>query len=253
MSQRSIFKCFMYMGFAICGLIPFQTAGATNHTATSTFQDWSQGAHSSPVPGQYSKTRIKRLILLEAQNYPELPVELALAVAKVESNFDASAVSSKGARGVMQIMPKTAQSVFDLDPDRLWDPVVNIRTGIHYLSELYQQYDQNWEAALSHYNGGSLKAENGYQPHSYTRSYIEKVNYWKQRYALKHSDPVYVKSSEPVFSHQAAVTAQSLTRPVSKKPVYSSQSELQIRMQSARARFRDSLQRWENPSDNQWD
>ena len=58
-----------------------------------------------------TSTEIKRIIIEEAEN-SRVPAALALAVAKVESNFNEDALSPVGARGVMQIMPKTGQRVF---------------------------------------------------------------------------------------------------------------------------------------------
>jgi soluble lytic murein transglycosylase-like protein len=73
---------------------------------------------------------------------------LALAVAKVESNFDDNALSSAGARGVMQIMPKTARDEFGVQKDELWDAALNIQIGIDYLELLYDRYGK-WELALA--------------------------------------------------------------------------------------------------------
>ncbi|MEM9570751.1 MAG: lytic transglycosylase domain-containing protein [Pseudomonadota bacterium] len=126
---------------------------------------------------------VQMTILEEAIANETVPAHLALAVARVESNFDALARSPKGARGVMQIMPRTASGEFDISPDQLWDVRTNVRTGILFLEQLYLQYDNSWEAALSHYNGGVLKrTSSGVAiPHSYTQRYIDDVlKYWRQ-------------------------------------------------------------------------
>ena len=111
-----------------------------------------------------------------------VPPALALAVAQVESNFRADAKSPVGAQGVMQIMPATAKGVFNISADHLRDPKINVRIGVSYLERLYRQYGGRWDLALSHYNGGSLKRQNGrYVAHSYTRGYVAKVmRYWRQ-------------------------------------------------------------------------
>ncbi len=126
-------------------------------------------------------TSIQEIIIEEADLNPTVPVYLALAVARVESNFDATAESSAGARGVMQIMPLTARSEFAADPDMLWDARTNIRMGVEFLERLYFLYDRNWSAALSHYNGGTLSRSAAGEPviHSYTQGYIGDVErYW---------------------------------------------------------------------------
>lgn len=131
----------------------------------------------------YSREAIQRMVIQEANANGTVPAALALAVARVESNFRAGAESGAGARGVMQIMPATAWGEFRVRADRLWDPRVNIRLGVEYLDRLYHQYGRRWELALSHYNGGTLKGGKGARaiPHSFTRKYVAKVmGHWRQ-------------------------------------------------------------------------
>ena len=85
-----------------------------------------------------------------------VPPSLALAVAKVESDFRARALSSAGARGVMQIMPATAKGEFGVSADELWDARLNVQLGIDFLARLIKRYDGRWDLALSHYNGGRV-------------------------------------------------------------------------------------------------
>ena len=126
--------------------------------------------------------KVQRLVANIATKNGTVPPALALAVAKVESSFRANAESPVGAKGVMQIMPATAEGVFDISADKLGDPEINIRIGVSYLERLYRRYGGRWDLALSHYNGGSLKRKNGrYISHSYTRGYVAKVmRYWRQ-------------------------------------------------------------------------
>ncbi|MBL6928909.1 MAG: lytic transglycosylase domain-containing protein [Rhodospirillales bacterium] len=115
-----------------------------------------------------------------------LPASLALAVAKVESNFNPKALSSAGARGVMQIMPKTGKDLYNAQADDLWDAQLNIRLGIDYLKSLIKRYEGRWDFALSHYNGGSRV---GKPPHSKvipaTRKYVDAVLAWQRRFERK--------------------------------------------------------------------
>lgn len=129
------------------------------------------------------KPDVQRMIVQEAAR-SVVPASLALGVAKVESNFNPSARSPVGARGVMQIMPKTARDVFGVtDPEDLWDARTNIRLGITYLEQLYYQYGQRWDLALSHYNGGTLKKKRGrYVGHGYTQDYVDAVLAWQDRF-----------------------------------------------------------------------
>ena len=142
---------------------------------------FANNALATYAPGPH-RSQVKEMIVHASIENGTVPASLALAVAKVESDFQYDVESSAGARGVMQIMPSTARGEFDLHKDELWDAETNIRTGVTFLSDLYYAYGQDWELALSHYNGGSLKKKNGlYVPHSYTRGYVEKVmKYWHQ-------------------------------------------------------------------------
>lgn len=125
-----------------------------------------------------SRFEVKQMVIAEAER-SSVPVSLALAVAKVESDFNARALSSAGARGVMQIMPATGRGEFGLAPDQLWDARTNVRTGVAFLERLYAQYNGRWDLALSHYNGGTIKNS---RPHSYTRGYVHKVMKWQKIY-----------------------------------------------------------------------
>lgn len=137
-------------------------------------------AHAGLSP---SKETIHQIVVDEAQANGMVPVSIALAVARVESNFNATAESHVGARGVMQIMPKTARDDLRVSPSDLWDPRVNVKAGVRYLASLYKQYGYRWDAALSHYNGGTLKG-NPYsaRPHTYTRDYVRKVMRFARQY-----------------------------------------------------------------------
>ena len=124
----------------------------------------------------YSIHDVKTLIIEQAQQQGISPA-LALAVAKVESDFNAKATSSAGARGVMQIMPLTAEQVFGVHRDRLYDASTNIDLGIQFLKQLLERYNQRLDLALSHYNGGSAvkRADGSFQVIPSTKSYVDKV------------------------------------------------------------------------------
>ena len=129
-----------------------------------------------------SRSEVKRMVIEEASN-SIVPTALALAVAKVESNFNPKALSSAGARGVMQIMPSTGRGEFGVHPDELWDARLNIELGVNYLAQLYRRYGYRWDLALSHYNGGTLRGSGKLaRPHVYTRKYVRSVKKWEKRY-----------------------------------------------------------------------
>ncbi len=110
----------------------------------------------------------------EAAQIYNVPVNLLKAIGKAESGFDASAVSSAGAIGVMQLMPATAASLGVSDP---YDARSNIMGGAKYISEKLTQYGGNIELALAAYNAGSgnVAKYGGVPPFKETQNYIKKV------------------------------------------------------------------------------
>lgn len=88
-----------------------------------------------------------------------VPENMVYAVIKTESGFDSSAVSGKGAVGLMQMMPETFEWLTKdilrehLSAGMLYDPETNIKYGTYYLSRLYNRFG-DWDTALAAYNGG---------------------------------------------------------------------------------------------------
>lgn len=99
--------------------------------------------------------------------------ELVMAVIKAESNFDVEAVSSKGAQGLMQLMPRTAAAMGITDP---FDPEQNIAGGTQYLGRLLKMFG-NERLAVAAYNAGPgrVKQYGGIPPYRETREYVARV------------------------------------------------------------------------------
>ena len=133
----------------------------------------------------HTRAQIQRMVIEEAWN-SRVPPSLALAVAKIESDFRAKAESHAGARGVMQIMPATGRSEFGVRPNELWNARLNIQLGIDFLEQLIDRYDGRWDLALSHYNGGSVSGRGANaRPLAATRKYVAAVLAQEKRYAAQ--------------------------------------------------------------------
>lgn len=93
-------------------------------------------------------------IIKEASEKYSVPEYLIKAVIKQESNYMPNAISSKGAIGLMQVMPSTGALLGITDTELLKDPYVNIMTGTKYLSQMLNRYDGRLDLSLSAYNAG---------------------------------------------------------------------------------------------------
>ncbi|SFJ68135.1 Transglycosylase SLT domain-containing protein [Caulobacter sp. UNC279MFTsu5.1] len=113
-----------------------------------------------------------------ARDY-DIDPDLLRAVMHVESRGDAAAVSPKGARGLMQIMPATARRFGVREPlVELSDPMVNIRTGAAYLKTLQRRFGNNLELVLAAYNAGEgavIKYGLKTPPYRETQGYVTSV------------------------------------------------------------------------------
>lgn len=107
---------------------------------------------------------------------------LVKAVIHAESGYNPNAVSSKGAAGLMQLMPATAQ---DLKVANSFNPSDNIRGGVRYLRFLLDTFKGDVTLALAAYNAGLGKVakHGGVPPYEETRNYVSKVLNYQRTYA----------------------------------------------------------------------
>lgn len=101
---------------------------------------------------------------------------LVAAVARAESAFRTNAVSAKGARGLMQLMPATAER-FGVGRHRVHDPQSNIEAGTRYLRILADRYQDDVSLVLAAYNAGegTVARYGGVPPYRETRNYLQRI------------------------------------------------------------------------------
>lgn len=133
---------------------------------------------------------------LNAFNYPiasaakKYGVDPALvrAVIHAESAFKPDAVSRKGAKGLMQLMPATAKDMGVVD---VMSPAQNIQGGVRYLAWLLERNAGNTMLATASYNAGpgAVKRHNGIPPYAETQTYVKRVKILYERYRKELNPP----------------------------------------------------------------
>ncbi|HBG98689.1 MAG TPA: lytic transglycosylase [Rhodobacteraceae bacterium] len=101
-----------------------------------------------------------------------VPEDLFARLVQAESNWNPTAVSHKGARGLAQLMPGTA-AILGVNPD---DPRDNLTGGARYLRMMYDRFG-SWRLALAAYNAGpeAVEAHGGVPPYDETRNYVRQI------------------------------------------------------------------------------
>ncbi|WP_135555278.1 lytic transglycosylase domain-containing protein [Paenibacillus cymbidii] len=134
---------------------------------------------------------------------------LIAAIIRVESNYKPEPRSRKGAVGLMQLMPDTAEWIFGMEDglrnltlDDLDDPAVNIKVGSKYVDLLVKQFEHNLAEVLAAYNAGQGNVVKWRQtgvwdgkpehiadiPFAETRKYVDRVLYYYDKYVQVYSE-----------------------------------------------------------------
>jgi Transglycosylase SLT domain len=120
-------------------------------------------------------------IIVTAARRNDVEPALVMAIIQTESRYDPRAVSPRGAQGLMQLMPRTAEALGVMDS---FDPEQNVDAGVRYFKRLLELFAGDRDLALAAYNAGvySVHHHGGIPPFPSTRAYIRKVSSWYDRY-----------------------------------------------------------------------
>jgi soluble lytic murein transglycosylase-like protein len=173
------YQLFMQGGTSFDSSRPAQTASATGKAPLFNY-----------LSGHPNLKKYEPLLHQAAKEF-ELDAALLKAIMAAESGFNPTAVSPKGAVGLMQIMPATAER-YGLQADRrktieqkLIDPQTNIRLAARYLRDLQKMFPANQDLVLASYNAGEgavQKYKNKVPPYPETRNYVQVVTEFYRLY-----------------------------------------------------------------------
>ena len=153
------------------------------HTAAVSGIDTSQIADQREASAEATveSDPLFRSIIQEASHRYEVEPELIHAIIMAESSYNPKAVSRKGARGLMQLMPSTAKALGVKDS---FNPEHNIDGGVRYFRQLLDRFGGDVKMALAAYNAGIRKVREykGVPPFKSTRYYINRVFSYYNRY-----------------------------------------------------------------------
>jgi len=160
------------LGVAVVVLSLF-VASKVSHASYSYTKPTPLPQPSKPdLPSKPEKVKLSVFnAIKDASNKYGVPLHVSLAVVKVESNFTPSAVSHKGASGLYQLMPRTAQG---LGVNDVFDIRQNANGGNKYLAALYRKYG-NWDDALAAYNWGPGNLDSDKPIPTSVNTYVNKV------------------------------------------------------------------------------
>ena len=135
------------------------------------------------------KVRLFHQIIIQTAIRYQVEPALVKAIIMAESGYNPRAISKKGAKGLMQLMPKTAQ---DLGVEDVLNPQQNIDGGVRYFKQLVNRFNGDLKLALAAYNAGSktVRRYKGVPPFKATQYYIKKVFEYYQLYKNQMTEEV---------------------------------------------------------------
>jgi hypothetical protein len=169
-------------------------------------------ANITPAPTQSAAVRHAPVDLDQVVNSASaayhLDPDLVNSVIHAESGFNSHAVSPKGARGLMQLMPSTASALGVRDA---FDPEANVGGGSRYLRELLERYNFDLVKALAAYNAGPERVEQyrGVPPFHETRAYVARIVHDYNRKKIAQEKAAAQAHKSEMHKQDAAATGKT--------------------------------------------
>jgi len=135
--------------------------------------------------------RLYNPIIKRAADTHHIDQELIHVVIRAESNYDAFAISSAGAMGLMQLMPATARQY---GVNNVFDPAQNIEGGVRYLKDLVRLYKGQTRLVLAAYNAGqeAVRKYKGIPPYPETKNYIAGIMKTYRKPTVSTKNPTFM-------------------------------------------------------------
>jgi soluble lytic murein transglycosylase len=184
--MRYVLTAFLLCVFLLGGLsaATAEIYKYTDERGVTHFTDMPPDSRYRPVfPGKANlanERKYDHMIRMLCREH-QMDFSLVKAVIKAESAFNPRAVSSKGAQGLMQLMPDTARELRVNDP---FDPYDNLQGGVRYLRRMLDIFNGNVKLALAAYNAGPTVVRNSraIPPYPETRTYVRRVLQYHRDY-----------------------------------------------------------------------
>lgn len=167
---------------------------------------------SQAAPAVQSPQKMAEMIN-DISNRQRLDPDFVNSVIHAESGFNPRAVSPKGARGLMQLMPQTASK---LGVTNSFDPTANVDGGTRYLRELLERYNFDVVKALAAYNAGPQRVEqyHGVPPYYETRAYVARIvrDYNRKKLAEQKAQKTAALAAKKTQKPQPAAASTHLAQ-----------------------------------------
>jgi soluble lytic murein transglycosylase-like protein len=169
---RSLFIAVMILGVALVSNGNNQMV--MNPQIFSKTHPASQTEERPPSVSGRKAEHLYHMFIIQTASHYQIDPALIKAIIMAESGYNTKAVSKKGAKGLMQLMPKTARA---LGVEDIFNPHQNITGGVQYFKRMVNRFNGDVKLALAAYNAGSRNVRHykGIPPFKATRYYIKKV------------------------------------------------------------------------------